>query len=230
MAFGIIHFVYAVNAIIMTIIFVILLRKFADEKNRLTLLFALFILSILFMCYTFVPRGLFEANDPGSIFFYKISLICTTLIPTTLVTFMLYPSILQRGGFSEEKLLTIVLLLMWFITIIIQLFIFFGDVSLSYTELNFDSYQVTFGPVSFLAIIAVPIVFAIVDLLGFAIIAVREKESYYRQRALLLLLGWTMSFVGIAAGTIQALIILTPILFGAGIVIMAYAILRKAPS
>ncbi|MDF1540614.1 MAG: hypothetical protein P1Q69_17080 [Candidatus Thorarchaeota archaeon] len=230
MAFGIVYLVYALNAFVMTIVFVMLLRRYLAERNKLTLLFSLVILSVTFMCYVFIGRGFFEANDFGSIVFYKLYVIGTTPTAALLATFMLYPLIIQAGGFAKGKFLTIALVLVWILTIITPMFVIFGDVAFTYSELNVDIYSVSFGPLSYIAILASPLIIGVLDIFGFAAMAARETESFYRMRAILLMVGWTLSVIGIVIVLSPALLILNPILFGAGAMTMAFGILRKPPS
>lgn len=227
MAFGIIHFLFLVDAIIMTICSLLLFRRYFEQRTLLTLVFSLFLFSFSIMCYAYFGRGLFEMNTEGSILLYRFSILITVLGPSLLALFVLYPIALENKGNTLGMLTKIILVIIWAITAISGFLTLIGDVAYRFTVENMDIYQITYGFLPYLGIMGVPVIIAIIDLLVFGVMIRKETETFYKNRAVLLFTGWLFTMIGQLSLLSAELMILHPILFGTGTFIMAFAILRR---
>ncbi len=229
MAFGIVHIIYAMNAAVMTLTFVIIFKKYLTEKNKLTLIFSLVILTYAVICTIFVGRGLFDANTAGSMLFQRLYVVTMPIIGISLATFIFYPIIIQRGGFKDGGAVTLLYTILWAVAFTTMFMLGTGEMTYQYSELAVDLYSITWGGLSYSQILSIMLVIGTTDIIGLAIMVYLESDPFFKTRALLLFVGWLMSVVGVVLVIIPGLLILNPVVFGLGGYIMAYGILRNPP-
>ncbi|MFW9978252.1 MAG: hypothetical protein ACFFEJ_09250 [Candidatus Thorarchaeota archaeon] len=226
MAIGIIHILFMADAAIMTVCAMLIFRRYFEQRNILTLVFSVFLLTFALMCYSYFGRGLFEMNTDGSVLLYRISILFTLLAPFLLAVFGLYPKILE-GAQSSSGNAKITIILCLVVTLISLVLAFLGDVTYRYAVESMDIYQLTFGAIPYLGILIGPVLIAILDAGIFLLMYKRETDPFYKMRAMLLFIGWVFAIVGQLSLLSPSVMLLQPLLFALGTVIMALAILRR---
>ncbi len=227
MALGIIHFLFLVDAFVMTICTLLLFRRYFEQRTLLTLIFSTFLLSFSTMCYAYFARGLYAMNTEGSILLYRFSILVTVIAPALLAIFVLYPIVLEGKEGSSGQAAKLILLIGWIVTAFSVILTIIGEASYRYTVDTMDIYQLTFGIIPYIGILLGPVVIALLDAFIFGLMIRKETEPFYKTRAILLFLGWILALVGQILLLSPDFMILNPILFGAGTFIMAIAILRR---
>ncbi len=227
MALGIIHYLFAADAIIMTVCFLLLLRRYFEQRNNLTLVFSLFLLVFTLICYSYFGRGFFDMNTDGSMILYRISIIFTLLAPFLLAIFGFYPMMIEGKGSSSGNIAKWILILSLIVTLVSLVLAALGEIAYRYSVESMDIYQITFGSIPYLGILAGPILIAVLDGIIFLMMVRRESDSFYKTRATLLFIGWILALVGQLSLLSPALMILQPLLFGLGTMMMAIALLRR---
>lgn len=230
MTFGIIHYAYLTEALLMTACVLLLVRRFVSQKNRMTLVFTFFILGYALLCFLYFGRGFFDQGVDGSILMYRSGMVVSAVIPAILAVFMIYPMVAAQGGLSNAKPLAFLLLVLWLMAVVAAFLLIIGTVGFSFSFNDFDVYSTTFAPLSYTAIVAIPISVAVVDALAMALMYMRETEAFFRMRALLLLVGWVVVLSGQVMLLSATTLVLNPVLITSGTLLMAAAILRRKPS
>jgi hypothetical protein len=157
-------------------------------------------------------------------------MIATMATPAFLSIFLLYPLILEKRQAGKSGGVWAALSLIWIFALIGMALILISPAVLSHEEYSLDIYSVSFGPISYWMILAIPVLTVLIDAVVILMMAIREKESFYRTKAVLLLLGWLLILAAQLLLLIPGLLILNPLVFVSGAVVMAAAILRRAPS
>lgn len=228
--FGLPHYFFLVDTVIVTILTLLLVRRYFQQKNVLSLLFTLVILSSAVFCFLMFARGFYDASTDGSILLYRLSMVVTTLIPALLSVFLFYPLILEKRQAGRTGALYAALPAIWAFAILGMGLILISPAVLSHEVFGLDIYSVSYGPISYLMILAIPVLTVLVNAVVIMMMAVRERERFYRTRAVLLLVGWLLILAAELLLLAPTLLILNPIVFVCGIVVMSAAILRRAPS
>jgi hypothetical protein len=228
--FGLPHYFFLVDTVITAILVLLLLRRYFQQKNILSLLFTFVMLSAVEFCLTMFARGFYDANTDGSILFYRLSMIATMATPALLSIFLFYPLILEKRQAGKSGGTEVALSLVWVFALVGMALILISPAVLSHEEYSLDIYSVSFGPISYAMILAIPVLTVLINAGVIMMMAVREKERFYKMKAVLLLLGWLLILAAQLLLLIPGLLILNPLVFVLGVVVMAAAILRRAPS
>jgi len=226
---GLLHYFFLVDTTVTVVLTLLLVRRYVQQRNVLSLLFTFVMFSSLIFCFLMFSRGFFEANTDGSILVYRLSMIATIATPALLSVFLFYPWILEKRQAGKAGATKAVLLLLWVFAFVGMLLVSISPAVLTHEEYSLDIYSVSFGPISYTLILAIPVLTVLINAVVIARMAVRESEKFYRTRAILLLLGWLLILAGELLLLVPGYVILNPILFGAGVVMMAAAVLRRAP-
>jgi len=227
---GPIHYFYLAAFAVTAVCTLLLVRRYLEQRNTLSLAFTFVIGASTVFCLLMFGRGFFDAGSDGSILMYRAAMIATTLIPALLSIFLFYPLILERKQTGKDMLVRVVLLFIWVFAIVGMLLISVLPSTHLYAMYEFDVYSVSYGPISYTMVLAIPVLTVLIDALVIMMMVIRENEKFYKMRALLLMLGWLLVLAGELVLLVPILLILNPLLFVTGTVIMALAILRKAPT
>lgn len=228
--FGLPHYFFLVDTVIVTILTLLLVRRYLQQKNVLSLLFTFVIITSAAFCLLMFARGFFDANTDGSILLYRLSMVATVATPALLSLFLFYPLILEKRQTGKAGVPYAALSLIWIFAFIGMALILISPAVLSHEVYSLDIYSVSYGPISYLLILAIPVLTVLVNAGVIMTMFIREKERFYKTRALLLLLGWLLILAAELLLLVPELLILNPLVFVGGVVIMAAAILRRAPS
>ncbi len=229
MAFGLIHYVYLVEALFMSACVLLLVRRYLLQKNRMTLVFTVFTVSYVLVGFLYFGRGFFDLLTDQSIVTYRAGMSVTALTPAILALFMFYPMIAERKGAAARNVV-LLLLAFWVLALLSVSLLLTGTVAPSFSFENFDVYSTAFGPISYMVILAMPISIALVDALAIIMMYLRENESFYKMRALSLLVGWLLVLVAQIMLLGPATLMLSPLLSTVGVLLMAATILRRTPT
>lgn len=226
---GLLHYFYLVDTVITATLTLLLVRRYLQQKNVLSLLFTFVIFSSTVFCLLMFGRGFFETSTDGSIMIYRMSMVATVAIPALLSAFLFYPMILEKKQTGKAWTTKAALFLIWIFAVIGMILVSISPAVLSHEEYGLDIYSVSFGPISHPIILAIPVLTVLIDAGVIAMMAAREREKFYKMRAVLLLLGWLLILAGELMLLVPGFIILNPALFVSGTLVMAVAILRRAP-
>ncbi len=233
MVLGIIHYTFLAGGILLLIAAFSLFMYYRTHRLRLTQVFLLFILSFAGMNFTHFTRGLFATLTPESILLFRIAVIFTSLATAFLATFLLYPLILQQKDKTKTRywLATGTLLLVWVLVIASVTMLMLGETTVHFEVLDFVIYRVTFGPLTSLVIVLMgPGVASFLSLGIMIMMAIRESSKFYRMRAIILSIGWSLVVVGQLFILLEETIIFNPILVPFGIILMTMGIMRRTPT
>jgi len=229
MAFGLVHYVYLMVALLMSVCMLLLIRRYLQQKNKMTLVFTLFILSYLLVGFFYFGRGFFGLNTDESELIYRAGMACTALTPAILAVFMFYPMMAERQG-AVAKYIAVLLFVVWVLTLFSMSMLSLGTVIHSYSFDYFDVYYTTFGPIPYIGILGIPIGIALVDALAIIMMYLRESDYFYKMRAMFLLVGWLVVLAGQTLLLEASTLVLGASLTTIGVLLMAATILRRKPT
>ncbi len=232
MAIGFIHYAFATVGIIGLICAFTLLYRYIKSRNILAVSFFVFLFSLGIGMMLYLFRGFFEAGNPEDILLWRATNVSYLGIVVPLITFLLYPIYIQRKMNGKGTEILVVMAAFILASIFDLVLVTTGDVVLSYVDdFGLPHYVLdSFIPSAYYLVLANIVIMGFIasGLLGLA--AYREKEPFYRQRALLLTVGWLLCLVGQIFILIPALAIANPIMLTTGIIMIAVGILRTPPS
>ncbi|TFF91533.1 hypothetical protein EU545_03770 [Candidatus Thorarchaeota archaeon] len=232
MAFGIIHYAFLVDAIGIGICMLLLLNRYREQRNMLTLVFVLFLLTLTLQASLYFIRGLWSASAAEDILAFRFIQANHIFIAILLIVFLLYPQIKQKEGTLEAKRLQIFLIVVIIVGVIGMILPFISEISWTYDDLyGLPHYTLASAiPFTYQIILAIDAVYAIIAAI-FLIQMIRiETESFYKTKATLLLVGWLIIVFAQFLLLSSALSLLTPVLSLVGMLLMAFSILRQPPS
>ncbi len=228
--FGLVHFTFLFGAIVLGICFLLILQRYLAERNFLTLIFSTFLLTYVVTGLIFFMRGLYIENAPEDIFLFRLTLIMPMILATLMTSFIVLPLIGQKEGTTLEKVYKGLLLVIGIELVLEMIIALSADVVFTFTADSLAHYTLTpFVPTYALLIFFILSTAAITFILLLQMV-IKETESFYRMKALLLLIGWVFVVVGQVMFLSAATAFLNPPMGGFGMLLIAIAILRKPPS
>lgn len=232
MAFGVIHYAFLADAVGIGICILLLLNRYREQRNLLTLIFVGFLLSLTVQASLYFVRGLWAASAFEDILAFRFIQSNHIIIAILLILFLLYPQIKQKEGTPEGDRLRILLLVLVIIGIFGMVLPFISEITWTFDDIyGLSHYNVTSViPFTYQIILGIDAVYALIAA-AFLVQMIRvETESFYRTKAILLLLGWLIIvFAQFLLLSVQ-LSVITPVISLLGMSMMAFSILRQPPS
>ncbi|MBD3404830.1 MAG: hypothetical protein GF411_01685 [Candidatus Lokiarchaeota archaeon] len=221
MAFALIHYIYLIMAAGLLGCTAVVGKRYSSSRNPLTLVFMAFILLFAISAILYFTKGFFDPMGFEDALLSKMGLGIGLIDTAVFSTFLLYPLSMQYKGQQKEKLILIVIAVLWILVIYASIIL--ATLELQFTGVvdgasNFDM------PMQVLGIIILESFFNVGVLL---LVVIREKDPTYRNRTLLLLLGYLIFIVAQTLESMGVILVLVPFVILAGIVIMTIGILKE---
>ncbi len=228
--FGIVHFTFLLGSILLGICFILTLRRYITERNFLTLIFSLFLLTYVITGVMFFARGFYTASQPEDILLFRFTLIAPMMLATLLTFFIVLPLIKQKEGTLMEKVYKAILAVVA-IELVAEVFVTLtSDAVYTFTDDSLAHYSLSpFIPNYALVLVFILTTAAITFILLIQMV-IRETEAFYRTKALSLLIGWALVVLGQVTFLSPVTAFLNPPLGGIGMLLLAIAVLRQPPT
>ncbi|TXT55717.1 MAG: membrane protein of unknown function [Candidatus Thorarchaeota archaeon] len=221
MAFALIHYISLISAVALFIATAAVGKKYASNRNPLTLVFVIFILLFAVSMLLNFSKGFFEPAGIEDALLSKAGLSLGLIVTALFSSFLLYPLSVQYRETTKQKIILVVMAAMWLLA---------GYAAFILGTLEIEFTGVVDGASNFrmpMAILGVIIFESFVNIGILLLVVLREKDPTFRTRTLILLVGYTIFITAEMIDSIAHLAVIVPLVSMVGLLTMTYGILRE---
>jgi len=232
MAFGIVGYSAAFAFVCAIVCFLAVLRKYSRQRQGLTLVFAFFLAAYAMITLTYALRGFYLIGDPTEILLWTLSNYLYIVITVPLALFLLYPLLRQTKGQGSYYVLWAVIAAIAFIVVFNTSMIAISQIEFTFTDnYEFAHYRLVYPPIPNVYIITLflDVMVSNVSLVLLGISYRKETDSFYRQKALLLVVGWAITTYGQLFFLDPSLVVLNTPAILTGAILVTIGVTRSQP-
>ena len=232
MAIGFINYAFATVGIIGLICAFTLLYRYIKNRNILAVSFFVFLFSLGIGMMMYLFRGFYEAESLEDILLWRATNVSYLGIVVPLITFLLYPIYIQQKTNGKGTGILVVMAAFIVASVFDLVLVTTGNVVLSYVDsFGLPHYVLdSFIPSAYTVVLVNIVIMGFIAFGLLALATIREKEPFYKRRAMLLAVGWLLCLVGQILILVPALALANPVMLTTGILMIAVGILRTPPS
>ncbi|TXT54793.1 MAG: membrane protein of unknown function [Candidatus Thorarchaeota archaeon] len=230
MAFGLLHYLFLVSGVLIIGCILFLSRRYSNQKNTLTLVFTLFLISYAIIAFAYGFRGLFDPQTTPEIILWILTNLMYPIMVVPLAVFLAYPYLQEKIG-TPTGLITRIIMIFAFLVVVFNWgVIFTSDIEYTYIDvfgLTHYSLVSDFVPYAYYLTLFLDIVVATFSAIFLAISFRRETDSVYKQKALFLLVGWLLISYGQLLLLSATLAIIHPLTSMSGVILLVLGVVRS---
>ncbi len=191
-------------------------------------MFTMFMVAYALDAFFFFLRGFYALESVGDIIFWKLTNVMYPIMTAPLAVFLAYPYLKEKAGTATAWGIRLVMLYSLVVLVFNITLVAISDVSWTYNDLYGMSHfsLESFIPHTYYLTLGLVISVALISVVFLAIAARRETDSFYKNRALLLMFGWLIVVLGQMLLLSPVLAILNPFVIITGMLLLVVGVLR----
>jgi len=227
MVFGIINYAYAIAAALTTVSVIAVLSRYIRRRQGLALFFVFFLVACVAISLTYALRGFYEINTDPELLLWTLSNYLYIVITVPLALFLIYPLFRQTKGQRSNYILWATVVVIGLIVVFNASMIAISQIEWTFTD-NFglNHYRLVYPliPNIYIITLGLDVMVSNVSLVLLAISYRKESDLFYKRRALLLFVGWTIVTYGQLLLLGPSLAILNPFAIVIGAILVSTAV------
>ncbi|MBD3404952.1 MAG: hypothetical protein GF411_02315 [Candidatus Lokiarchaeota archaeon] len=231
MAFGLLHILFLISGVLIVGCILFLSRRYMAQKNTLTLVFTLFLISYAIIGFAYGLRGFFDPQTAPEILLWVLTNLMYPIMVVPLAVFLAYPYLQEQIGTLTGFITRLVMIFAFVVVVFNWGVIFTSDIEFTYIDLfELTHYALVsdFIPYAYYLTLLLDIVVATFSAIFLAISFKRETDSVYKQKALFLLLGWLLVSYGQLLLLSPTLAIIHPLTSMSGVILLVLGVIRSS--
>ena len=232
MVLSIIHYGFATVSVISFICAFTILHRYLKNRNMLALSFFAFMISLALDTLFFLLRGFYEIGAPEEIFLWQLTNVMYVFMTLPLTGFLLYPLYIKAKGTQKGMGIIIIMCIFIAISIFNLVMISISDIVPTYVDpYGLSHYRLeSFIPQTYYLTLGIVIFMGLFSAFLLGVMGYRETETFYRNRAYLIMAGWITAIIGQVILLSPILAIANPLITVIGTLVIAGGVLRSPPS
>jgi len=223
------HYTYLTMSVIVSLCVALLVRRYLTQRTTLTLAFTAFMVSYAINAFLFAVRGFFLDGSPEEVLLWRLTNVMYVAMVIPLAVFLAYPYLQEKAGTTKATMVKLVIGFSFVVAIFNLMMVAVSEVDPTYVDdYGLPHYQlVSFIPNTYVLTLFLVILVGLFSPVFLIIGARRETDSFYRNRALMLAVGWVVVIIGQVLMLNRTLVIANPFVTLAGLLLIVTAVLRK---